>query len=175
MKKSSWIIFLVNGLIAILFGLLALFVPLETIVTLTKYFGFIILLGGLIMLFIAYGYMKAKKNYMLLMVESIFAALVGAVIAFYPHGSLQVFLILIGVWASIAGLFQIIVAVQMRKKVTNHMMFTLNGVITLIFGLLLFYNPLGTVKSLFILIGLLAVVAGILLVYLAFKVRGIKE
>lgn len=174
MKKSNWSIFLVNGLIAILFGLLVLFVP-DKIVTLTKFFGILLLVGGLIMFFISYRNMQAKKSYMLLMSEAILAFLVGAVITFYPGQTLQIFLIMIGIWATIIGLLQIIVSVQMKKKVSNHGMFTINGVITLVFGLLLFYNPLGTVKILFTIIGLLALVAGLLLVYLSFKVKGIAD
>ena len=174
MKKSNWSIFLVNGLIAILFGLLVLFVP-DKIVTLTKFFGILVLLGGLIMFFISFRNMQAKKSYLLLMSEAILAFLVGAVIAFYPGETLKIFLIMIGIWATIIGLLQIIVSVQMRKKVSNHEMFTINGVITLVFGLLIFYNPLGTVKILFTIIGLLALVAGLLLVYLAFKLRGIHD
>ena len=175
MKKSNWIIFLVNGFIAILFGLLALLVPVETILTVTIYFGLLILFGGLIMFYFSYKNMQTKKPYLLLMAEAIFAVLIGAVIAFYPSGSLQIFLIMIGIWATIMGLLQIILAVQMKNKVSNHSMFTLNGVITLIFGLLLFYNPMGTLTALFKIIGLLALVAGLLLVYLAFKVKGIAE
>lgn len=174
MKKSNWTIFLVNGLIAILFALLVLFVP-EKIVTLTKFFGILVLLGGLIMFFFSYKNMQAKKSYLLLMSEAILAFLVGAVITFYPSETLRIFLIMIGIWATLIGLLQIIVSVQMRKKVSNHEMFTINGVITLVFGLLLFYNPLGTIKVLFTIIGLLALVAGIILVYLAFKLRGIVE
>ncbi len=175
MKKSNWIIFLVNGLIAILFGLLALFVPVETIMTLTIYFGIFLLGGGLVMFFFSYKNMKARKPYLLLMSEAILAILVGAVIAFYPSGSLQIFLILVGIWATIIGLLQIVVAVQMRKKTSNHGMFTINGILTLVFGLLLFFNPLGTIKALFMVIGLIALVSGVLLVYLGFKVRGIRE
>jgi uncharacterized membrane protein HdeD (DUF308 family) len=172
MKKANWIIFLVNGVIAILFGLLALLVPVGTILTLTIYFGLLILLGGLIIFYFSFKSMREQKPYLLLMTEAIFAILLGAVIAFYPKGSLQIFLILIGIWATIMGLLQIIVAVQMKGKVSNHGMFTLNGIITLVFGLLLFFNPMGTIKALFVIIGLLALVAGLLLVYLAFKIKG---
>jgi len=172
MKKVNWIIFLVNGVIATLFGLLALLVPTETILMLTIYFGLLILLGGLIMFYFSYKNLRTEKPYLLLMAESIFAVLVGAVIAFYPKSSLQIFLIMIGIWATIMGLLQIIVAVQMKGKVSNSNIFTINGVITLVFGLLLFFNPMGTIKALFIVIGLLALIAGLLLVYLAFKIRG---
>jgi uncharacterized membrane protein HdeD (DUF308 family) len=79
MKKVNWIIFLVNGVIATLFGLLALLVPTETILTLTIYFGLLILLGGLIMFYFSYKNLRTEKPYLLLMAESIFAVLVGAV------------------------------------------------------------------------------------------------
>ena len=175
MKKSSWSIYLINGLIAILFGLLALLVPVATILTLTIYFGLLILLGGLIMFYVAYKNLQAKKSYLLLMAEAVLAILVGAVIAFNPSRSLQIFLVVIGIWATIMGLIQIIVSVQMKKKVSNHGMFTLNGIITLVFGLLLFFNPEGTITALLKVIGVLAVIAGLLLVYLAFKVKGIQD
>jgi len=175
MKKANWIVFVVNGVIAILFGLLALLVPSETILTMTLYFGLLILLGGLIMFYVSYKNLRAKKPYKLIMAEAIFAILVGAVILIYPKSSLQIFMIMIGIWASIMGLFQILIAVQMKGKVTNHSMYTLNGVITLVFGLLLFFNPIGAIKAVLVIIGILALVAGVLLVYLGLKLKGVKN
>jgi uncharacterized membrane protein HdeD (DUF308 family) len=175
MKKSNWIIFLTNGFIAILFGLLALLMPHETILTTTIYIGLVIFIGGLITLYVAYKNFKAKKPYMLLMTEALFAIAIGAVIAFSPKTSLQVVFILVGVWAVILGLFQIIISVQMRKKTSNHGLFTINGIITLAFGLLLFFDPFGAIRALLAIIGIIAIAAGILMIYLAFKVRGIKE
>ncbi len=175
MKKANWIVFVVNGVIAILFGLLALLVPSETILTMTIYFGLLILFGGLIMFYVSYKNLRAKKPYMLIMAEAIFAILVGAVILIYPKSSLQIFMIMIGIWATIMGLFQIIIAVQMKGKVSHHSMYTLNGVITLVFGLLLFFNPIGAIKAVLVIIGLLALVAGVMLVYLGFKLRGAKN
>ncbi|MCU0370217.1 MAG: DUF308 domain-containing protein, partial [Bacteroidales bacterium] len=160
MKKSNWVIFFVNGIIAIVFGLLALLVPHETILTTTIYFGLFILLAGLITLYVSYKNSRAKKPYLLLMAEGILAVVVGGVIAFYPKSSLFIFLIMVGVWAVIMGLFQIVIAVQMRKKVSRHSLFTINGIITLVFGILLFFNPFGAVKALMAVIGLIALAAG---------------
>ena len=175
MKKSNWIIFVMNGLIAILFACLLLFVPGETILGLVRIFGIIILVAGAVMFYSSYKSMKAKRSYLLTMAEAIFAILLGLVIAINPGGSLSLFLILVGIWAVAVGLLQIIVSVQMRKKVSNHLLFTLNGIITLVFGLLLFYNPMGTAKALLVVIGILALAAGVLLVYLGFKLKGVKE
>jgi uncharacterized membrane protein HdeD (DUF308 family) len=174
MKKNNWFMFIVNGLIALLFSLL-LFQNPEVIVTLTKYFGFILLAGGLILLVIAFANKKKEKPHTWLLTEAIAAILIGAVISFYPKNTLQIFLVLVGIWATVMGLLQIVLAVQMKNKVANHGLFTINGVITLVFGLLLFFNPMGTMRLLIYLIALLALVAGVLMIYLGVKVKGAKE
>lgn len=166
--------YVVNGLIAILFGLLIILIKEEMIIKLMLFFGLIILAGGIILLAVAIRNMKVQKSHALLLAEAIAAILIGAVIAFYPQSSLKLFLILIGVWATILGLMQIVMAVQMKNKVSNHNLFTINGVITLVVGLLLFYNPLGAMKALLVIIGLLALVAGVLLIYLGVLVKKSK-
>jgi uncharacterized membrane protein HdeD (DUF308 family) len=175
MKKSNWVLFVTNGIMAILFGLMMLLVTEGTIYSIVRVFGVVVVIGGLVMLNSSFQNKKTRKSYLLLMAEAIFAIIIGAIIAINPGKSLNLFLVLVGIWALVMGLLQIIVAVQMRKKVSNHSMFTLNGIITLVFGLLLFYHPMGTAKALVIVIGLLAVVAGLVMVYLGGKVRSIKE
>ena len=175
MKKNNWLMFVVNGLIAIAFGLLALLLPKETIVTLIKYFGILVLLGGAILLLVAISNMKKEKPHVLLMAEAIAAILIGAVITFYPQVSLKLFLIMVGVWAAIVGLLQIILAIQMKGKVKNHKLFTINGVITLIVGLLLFFDPMGAISILLKIVGLLSLAAGALLIYLGIEVKSSKN
>ena len=58
--NKNWWALALNGIIAILFGVLAIFVPSSTILVLGKYFGFVVLLGGLILLFVAIRHAKAK-------------------------------------------------------------------------------------------------------------------
>jgi uncharacterized membrane protein HdeD (DUF308 family) len=175
MKKNNWFMFIVNGLIAILFGLLMLF-GWDNILNLILYFGLLVLVGGAILLVVAITNMKKEKPHTLLLAEAIAAILIGAIIAFWPDKSLKIFLIMIGIWATIMGLMQIILAIQMKKKVSNYNMFTINGVITLVFGLLLFFiNPVTVVKLLIYVISLIALAAGVLLIYLGIKVKGAKQ
>jgi uncharacterized membrane protein HdeD (DUF308 family) len=54
MKRSNWVIFVTNGIIAILFGCLLLFVPGETILGLVRIFGIILLIAGIIMFYASY-------------------------------------------------------------------------------------------------------------------------
>jgi uncharacterized membrane protein HdeD (DUF308 family) len=175
MKKSNWIIFLANGLIALLFGLLLLFVAEATIYKLVRVFGVVLFLAGLVMFYSSYRNMKGGKNYMMVMAEAIIAVLIGLIIAVAPGKSLNLFLTLVGVWAVIMGLIQIIMTIRLRKKVSQHYLFSMNGILTLVFGLLLIYSPMATLGSLITIIGILAVLAGVVMIYLGFKVKGIKE
>ncbi len=171
MKTSNWVIYLVNGLVAVLLGLLLLFVSEAMILKLVRVFGAILLVAGLIMLYSSYKSMKSSKTYMMLMIEAIVAVLIGLVIAVAPGKSLNLFLTLFGIWAVIMGLVQIISAIRLRKKVSGHYLFSVNGVITLVFGLLLIYSPMATLGALITIIGILSLVSGLMMVYLGFKVR----
>jgi uncharacterized membrane protein HdeD (DUF308 family) len=175
MKKNNWVIFLVNGIIALLFGLLILFVGQATIISLVRIFGIVLLVAGIILFYYSYRSMKAKKSYVMVMIEAIVGVVIGLIIAINPGQSLNLFLTLVGIWAAIMGLLQIIVAIRLRKKISNPMLFTFNGIITLVLGLLLFYSPMATLGTLLIIIGVLSVLAGILMIYLGFKVKGIRE
>lgn len=172
MKNINWSFFVISGVIAILFGLLALFVPQATIIKLTLYFGILILAGGLILLYVAVKNIRANKPFGMFLIESILLLLIGGIIAFQPGETLKVFLILIGAWAILIGLLQVILAVRMKGVVARHGIFTLNGVITLIFGLLLLFKPMGTAAFLMAIIGILALAAGVFLIYLGIELKG---
>ncbi len=175
MKKNNWVLFVTNGVIAILFGLLVLFVGQATIISVVRIFGVVLVLAGLVLFYNSYRSMKLKNSYLVVMIQAIVAVLIGLIIAINPGQSLNLFLTLFGIWAAIMGLLQIIFAIRLRKKISNHLLFTFNGIITLVFGLLLFYSPIATLSSLLVIVGVLALLAGAVMVYLGLKVRGIRE
>lgn len=175
MKRSNWYIFLVNGLIAILFGIILLLIKQTTINSTVRIFGGVIALSGLILFYISYRNMKSKKSYLMLMIEAIVAVLIGLIIAINPGQSFRLFMTLVGIWAAIMGLLQIIISLRMKKKVSNHLLFTVNGIITLVIGLLLFNSSVDTMGTLMKVVGILSLVAGSLMLYLGIMVKGIKE
>jgi len=173
-KKNNWVIFVMNGLISIILGLLFISADQGRLFFLMRILGLVLVAGGAVMFYSAFKSMKAKKSNFLLLFEAVLALLAGAVIAISPGKFMNLFLILLGVWAVVIGLLQIIAAVQMRKKMSHHYLFTLNGIITLAFGILLFYNPMGSTKGLQFVIGILAVVSGVVMVALGVRVYRIK-
>ena len=175
MNTSNWITLLVNGLIALLLGLLALFVPEESILTVSRYFGLVILIAGVVILLTTLRKGKKAGYYMLMLVESIAAMVIGLVILFYTRETLSVFSILVGLWALIIGILQLILANRILKGLTAGRIMMFNGAISLVFGAMMLFNPFGTLVVFTKLAGVFALAIGLVLLYLSFSVRGVKD
>jgi uncharacterized membrane protein HdeD (DUF308 family) len=175
MKQSNWVTFLVNGLIAVLFSVLALALPKETVTTVAKYFGLLILIAGVILLVVSIKNMQKDQPFTLLLTEAVAAIILGGVILFYTRQSLSLFVILIGIWAVILGLVQIIISLRFKDMFSNHRLMTINGLLSLIFGVLLFMNPFESAIIMTRITGVIALITGILLIILAFSMKSIKE
>ena len=86
-----------------------------------------------------------------------------------------ILLILIASWATVTGAFQIAVAIQLRKHITGEWLLALSGIISILFGAALLYNPVAGALAIVWLIGVYAVLHGILLLALGFKLRGLER
>ncbi len=171
--KNNWKMLALNGVIALLYGLLALFVPKGTIVAIVMYFGIVILIFGVIMLFEAIRSIKNNTHWLSGMVWSLIILVFGAMITFYTQESLELFVIFIGSWAVIVAIMQLYMATQvsLSKNEKNSMIF--NGILMLIFGIILFLNPFQSAAFLVVISGVIAIVMGILLLVIAFKIKGL--
>jgi uncharacterized membrane protein HdeD (DUF308 family) len=156
---------LINGILAVLFGLFAIFVPTETSLTVVKYFGAILILGGGFGLVNAFQLKKRNHEYISPLINSIIGVLLGLFIVIYTHKSLELFAIIMGIWALILGLLQLFIAFNLPAGSRNKTIFIFNSIITLLFGIILLFNPFSSMVALVILVGIMALVAGGILIY----------
>ncbi len=77
-------------------------------------------------------------------------------------------------WAIVAGVMQIAAAIRLRKEVQGEWLWVLSGILTVGLGVLLFLYPGAGILSVTWLLAALAIVWGILLVMLSFKLKGLK-
>jgi uncharacterized membrane protein HdeD (DUF308 family) len=75
----------------------------------------------------------------------------------------------------VRGVFEIVAAIQLRKELTNEWMLILGGVLSIIFGALLFLNPAAGALAMVWVIGAYAVVFGIMMIALSFRLRGLRK
>lgn len=170
--QKNWWLLLLRGLLAIVFGLLALFMPNMVIVTLLFYFGFVALFSGIFL--IIEGIAVKTHDRGLHILEGVLAILFGILFLAMPAFVFASLMYFIAFWAIIGGIMQIIYAIKLRKEIPNEWMAILNGVITLIFGILVLTNILAGGQALIMVFGIYALIWGIMLIGFSFKVKGLK-
>jgi uncharacterized membrane protein HdeD (DUF308 family) len=93
-------------------------------------------------------------------------------IAFFLPGITALgLLIMIAAWAIVIGIIEIVAAVQLRKVIANEWLLILAGFASVAFGVVLLVYPRAGALVLVWWIGAYALVFGILLMILAFRLR----
>ncbi|RLD91224.1 MAG: hypothetical protein DRJ09_01700 [Bacteroidetes bacterium] len=177
MKKyanNNWRLLLVSGFIAIFYGILALFATQGLILTIVTYLGALILIASLVML---YGVYTSYKNHQFIafdFIQGLVMFIFGILLTFFSQNSLQIFVIIIGVWAILMGVIQLYMAFKIPKEYNGKTSFIINGLVTLIFGIALMFNPFEMASYMVVLTGVLALLVGVVLLFLAFKLKSFR-
>ena len=110
------------------------------------------------------------------MIEGILGVLAGLVAAFWPGLTALALLYFIAAWAIVTGILEIVGAIRLRQEIEGEWALGLSGVLSVLFGVLLAVIPAPAgLLSLVWLIGAYALVFGVLLLVLAFRVRSAAE
>jgi uncharacterized membrane protein HdeD (DUF308 family) len=164
---QHWWVVLLRGLAAILFGLMAYAWPGVTIAVLVLIWGAYALVDGA---FEIVAGVRAKYGSLVLLGTLGVAA--GVVTFFWPGITAIALLYIIAFWAIVAGVLQISAAFRLRKEIEGEWLWILSGLCTVVLGCLLIARPGAGALSVAWLIGSFAIAWGILLVILAFKLKG---
>jgi uncharacterized membrane protein HdeD (DUF308 family) len=162
---------LTNGIIAIVFGSLALFLPKDTLKTITIYFGILLGLGGVFGIVNAIQHFKNQQPYLSSLIISIVSIGVGGVMIFNTQRSLEIFGIVVGIWAVVIGIVQLFIALSLLEPGRYKTVLLSNSAITILFGALLFSNPFSSMMALVWLVGVLAIAFGGILLFFGFSIR----
>ena len=172
---GNWRMLAFNGIIAILYGLLAVIVPDATVPVMVKYFAIIKLIIGLAMLWGAVSNIRARLPYVTDLISSVITIIVGVSLAFYTAKSLTIFVMIIGAWAVFVAVVQFYLATRSELIRSEKRTFLINGFISLVFGVILFFNPIEAMPILVIISGILAFIVGIVLIYMSVKLKNIEK
>lgn len=151
----------INGLLITLFGIIALLFPRITLITITVFFAVFILLGGA---FLVIGSLKSKRentNWLLLLAEGIVGILLGLIILSNPEAAAAIFVTLLGIWAILIGTLFIISYFRRRSPYYRKVFRLVIGILSLVFGVLIGFNPFKGSRAIIALIGLYAIAYGI--------------
>jgi len=161
-----------RGLVAILFGLAALFWPGLILAVLIVLFGFYALVDGVLALIAAFRSSGRGMRRPLLLIEGAIGILFGILALFWPGLTALALLYFIAFWAIFSGIARIVMAVMLRREIENEWSIAFSGVLSVILGIVLILLPGAGLLAYTWLIGIFALAVGIALIYYAFRARG---
>jgi uncharacterized membrane protein HdeD (DUF308 family) len=167
----NWWAILIRGIIAIVFGVVAIIWPNETLFILITLFGVFCLVDGIFALVAAIRAATHHAHWAALVVEGILGLIVGLIAIFHPSAAAVAFLFLIAAWAIITGFLELFAAFRLRRELGGEVLLVLGGIISIVFGILLFASPSAGVVVIAWLIGVYAILFGVLLVGLSFRLK----
>jgi uncharacterized membrane protein HdeD (DUF308 family) len=167
----SWWALALRGLVAILFGLAALFWPSLILAVLIVLFGAFALVDGVLAVIAAFRSSGRGMRRPLLLIEGAIGILFGIFALFWPGLTALALLYIIAFWAILSGIARIAMAIMLRREIENEWSIALSGVLSVILGVILILIPGAGLLAYTWLIGLLALALGIALIYYAFRVR----
>ncbi|HZQ99289.1 MAG TPA: HdeD family acid-resistance protein [Chloroflexota bacterium] len=171
--SRNWWVLALRGAFAVLFGVLAFALPGITLGALVLLFGAYAFVDGVLAIYHAFAGDAGSR--WVLALEGIVGVLAGIGTLVYPGITAVALLYVISAWAVLTGVLEIAAAIELRKVIDGEWMLALGGIASIVFGVLLAVQPAAGLLTVVWIIGAYAVVFGVALIALGFKVRSIGQ
>jgi uncharacterized membrane protein HdeD (DUF308 family) len=174
LATTVWWVVLVQGVLAVLFGIVAMVSTGATLLTMLLLFGVYSIVDGVVSLFA--GIRNRDEGWGWLVFQGIAGIAVGLIAVRYPGTAAVALTLVVALWALVIGLIRIWGAFELRRLGAQGWIWALvAGIAAVIFGLFLVIDPTWGAETLIWLIGITSLVFGIALIVNAILVRKVVE
>jgi len=170
----SWWLLLLRGVAAVAFGVLTFVWPQISLLTLIMVYGIYAMADGILALIAAIRGGGVVPRWWLAL-GGVVSILTAVLVFAWPGLTALVLVYLIGFWSILRGVLEIIGAIRLRNEIANEWTLGVAGALSVIFGLILVIMPGAGAIGLLWLIATWAVLFGLLLIWVAFKVRKLAK
>jgi uncharacterized membrane protein HdeD (DUF308 family) len=160
-----------QGVLALLFGILALILPGAALIAFVALFAAWALIGGGSAVLASIRSRHTDRGWWMWLLFGIVSFIAGIVAILNPGITLLVLVLIMGVNALINGVLEIVMAIRLRKTIEREWLLALAGAVSVIFGVLVLAFPLGGALAMVWLVSFYAIAHGVLLLTLAFRAR----
>lgn len=169
-RRRLSVLLALRGVLALLFGVLALVWPGVTVLALALLFAAYAVVDGVGMVVsgLSRGDRGRRWSYVLAGVVGIVA---GVLAALWPAVTALALVLLAGVWAIVTGVLEIVAAVWLRRELTGEWVLALLGALSVVAGVLILVRPDVGALALATVLGVYALLAGVVLLVAAWRVR----
>lgn len=168
-KQWGWVA--LRGICALVFGVLTLAFPGVTLSLLVIFWGAYALVDGVVALIAGFRIRDNDRPLWSLIFIGLLGIGAGVVTFFWPGLTALTLIFIIGIWAIAVGVFQIVAAVRFRKQIRGEWLHALSGVLSIVFGVAVTLQPGAGAIALAWIIGWFAMVFGVMLIVMAFRLR----
>ena len=175
LAKNWWVV-AVRGIAAIVFGVAAFIWPGVTVIALVYLFGAYALVDGVFAVISAVRGDPATRGHGLYVTVLGIVSIIAGIGAFILPGITALTLLyIVAFWAIVTGAFALLAAVRLRKEITGEFWMALGGIASIAFGILAIVFPGSGLLSIIWLLAFYAVVFGVTLLGLSWRLRNHKE
>jgi uncharacterized membrane protein HdeD (DUF308 family) len=174
LTRSSRLLAL-EGIAAIVFGIVVLIWPGLTLVALLALFGAFALISGVLVLAAGLNLLAHRRDdWVPYVLGGLAGIAVGAVTFLRPGITVLALVYLIAAWAIITGVFEVVAAVDLHGEVRGEWWLAIAGVLSILFGALVAIRPGSGALAILWLIGIYAILVGVIRLVFAYRVHNVQ-
>src|SRR5256885_15157337 len=169
--KRHWWVPVIRGIAAIVFGIIAFVYPGLTIATLVLFFGAWVLIDGVFRIVGAIAGRASDPEWGFHLIIGIIGIMIGFLTFRAPLITALALIIYIAALALMIGASEIAFAIKLRREIKGEWFLILMGLASIIFAVMLLWNPVAGAAAVIWLIAWYAVVLGVLAIFFGFRLR----
>ena len=165
---ESWWLIVLRGVLAIVFGIIALLMPVAVMLSLAMLFAAYLFLDGVLAITAAVRAARSHERWALLLAEGILDLVMCVVAALFPLSAVLAFVLITAAWALVTGGLMLATAFRIGS---GRWWLACGGIVSIIWGALLFIAPIVGALVLTWWLGGYAIAFGVTLLVLGFRLR----
>lgn len=173
--RHHWWLFLLRGVAAIVFGVLALWWPGATVVVLTAFIAAYALVDGIVAVVSAFRMRPMFDRWWVILIHGVISLAFGLLAFFNPTVSLIYIVLSVSLWMLFAAMAQFMLARAQKAMGGSPTWGIIGGVLSLALAVASVAYPGLTVLTVVALVAWFALVSGIVHLVIAFRVRSLVK
>jgi uncharacterized membrane protein HdeD (DUF308 family) len=167
----QWWVLVLQGVLAIVFGVFALLNPGITIVSLALLFGAWALISGVSEIVEGWRVAEHRGRSWPFALSGIVSIVAGVIAIVLPPAAIGGLLLLLAAWLIVSGISEAYVAYRIREQIDNEWILALAGIVRAVLGVVVFVAPIVGVIVVVATVGWVAIVGGLMAIGLGLRLR----
>lgn len=170
--KNKWQVQIIKGVLFVVLGVLAFFYPIEALLNLGLYIGYVSLFTGVLYLFYTITRKEGEHSSGWYLLEGLLDIVFGLIIITNPILTLEVIPFIVGFWVVFLGVIQISVGYALRHIVpVSNVWLLVIGVLSIVFGFLIINAPVISSTAITTLLSIFFICYGVAHIITSLKIK----